>query len=126
MYGNLVNLMLVGPAAERFLGSRALLTILFSAAVSAGLTHLAFGAPNTTLLGSSGLVFALIIINSIAVRRSDSIPLSFLIQAAVWTTKEWHFGKWAPNQPRYRTRTRSIYSPSPRSAFPVHSTKLVL
>jgi membrane associated rhomboid family serine protease len=93
MYGNLVNLMLVGPAAERFLGSRALLAILFSAAVSAGIAHLLFGIPNTTLLGSSGLVFSLIIINSIAVRRSDSIPLSFIIQGMVWTSKEWHYGE---------------------------------
>ncbi|KAH8048944.1 hypothetical protein JL722_12179 [Aureococcus anophagefferens] len=68
--GNMVNLLLVGPASEKEFGSMNLLKIMVYVAVSSAVAHMALGPANGYQLGASGVVFALILLNSRVVARA--------------------------------------------------------
>jgi membrane associated rhomboid family serine protease len=86
--GNLMNLLLVGPSAEHVYGSQAmLLTFLLVALVSA-VAHILVGGEYTHQLGASGIVFCVILLNSLVAADSGTIPLSFLLTAGLWVTDE--------------------------------------
>ena len=82
--GNAVNAMLVGPACEARLGSARVLRLALAAAVASAVTHSLFGRPHTRQLGASGVVFAMILCNSLAAGRQRRIPLTFVFTVLVW------------------------------------------
>jgi membrane associated rhomboid family serine protease len=93
--GNVVNLLLVMPACERHFGGLALLTIIFYVALASGLAHMFLGAHNSVQLGASGVVFSMIILNSLIEMgqpgqsgTAGRIPLTFLCQICLWCWKE--------------------------------------
>jgi len=86
--GNMVNLLLVGPAAEREFGSGALLKIAAYVAVASAAAHMALGPGDAYQLGASGIVFALILLNSLLSASTGTVPLTFLLTAALWVSDE--------------------------------------
>ncbi|KAK7238354.1 protein serine/threonine phosphatase [Aureococcus anophagefferens] len=86
--GNMVNLLLVGPASEKEFGSMNLLKIFLYVAVSSAVAHMALGPANGYQLGASGVVFALILLNSLLSAHSGVVPLTFLLTAGLWVSDE--------------------------------------
>lgn len=86
--GNVVHLLLVGPACEHALGTLLLLKIMLLTALSSGTMYVARGPDFSVQLGASGIVFTLILLNSLLQVKSGTIPLTFLCQAVMWCSKE--------------------------------------
>ena len=86
--GNLVNLLLVGPACEREYGSFNLLKIILWTAIFSAFSHMAFGPHNGVQLGASGVVFSLILLSSLVAAQEGRIPLTFVCQVVVWCWTE--------------------------------------
>jgi membrane associated rhomboid family serine protease len=86
--GNMTHLLLVGPSAEAAFGSKEVLQIMVLVAVSSGIAHIFIGRANSRQLGASGVVFALILLNSLVSAKSGKVPLSFLITAVLWIGDE--------------------------------------
>ena len=97
--GNMVNLLLVGPASEKEFGSMNLLKIMFYVAVSSAVAHMALGPANGYQLGASGVVFALILLNSLLSAHSGVVPLTFLLTAGLWVSDEVFRFFFAQDQP---------------------------
>mmetsp|Transcript_4020 Transcript_4020/g.7126 ORF Transcript_4020/g.7126 Transcript_4020/m.7126 type:complete len:289 (-) Transcript_4020:27-893(-) len=77
--GNMTNLLLVGPSAEASFGSRAILHVILVVAVSSSLSHVVLGRQNSRQLGASGVVFAMILLNSLVAAKRGKIPVSFIL-----------------------------------------------
>ena len=86
--GNMINLLLVGPPCERAFGTFQLSKIIFLVAVASGLAHMLLGPSNGLQLGASGVVFALILLNSLLSVQANTVPLTFICQACLWCWKE--------------------------------------
>lgn len=86
--GNMINLLLVGPAAEREFGSASLLKIGVYVALSSAVAHMVLGPADAYQLGASGVVFALILLNSLLSASTGTVPLTFLITALLWLSDE--------------------------------------
>lgn len=85
--GNMVLLLVIGPALEEKYGSRTLLTgILFTALISGVLQCLLF--PGSALLGASGILFMLILLSSLSGMRSGSIPLTLILVSVIYLGQE--------------------------------------
>ena len=102
------------PACERHFGALALLKIIFYVALASGVAHMFLGAHNTVQLGASGVVFSMIILNSLigngksrsernSWENSTDVPLSNLFMVlegsfvpAVFTGKHWDFTYRSP------------------------------
>ena len=81
--GNIMLLLVLGPGLEERYGSRTILETMALTAFVSGLLHwLLF--PGTALLGASGIVFAMILLSSITRTRDGSIPVTFLLVAALY------------------------------------------
>ncbi len=84
--GNAFFILLIGPAVEEKYGSRVILLLsLTTALLTSLLSALLF---STGLMGASGIVFMLIILNSITGMREGEIPLSFILVAAFFLGHE--------------------------------------
>ena len=86
--GNVVNLLLVGPACERAFGAVHLLKIMLWTAFASGVAHMALGKAGTAQLGASGVVFSLILLNSLLARKGGKLSLTFVLTAALWLSGE--------------------------------------
>lgn len=76
--GNFIYILLLGPAVEEKYGSRRLLwMILFTAGLTGLLQVILY--PNTALLGASGIVYMLIVLNSATNFQRGEIPLTLII-----------------------------------------------
>jgi membrane associated rhomboid family serine protease len=80
LHGNLVNMLLVAPNCEREYGVFNLFKIMMWTALSSGLAHMLFGSSNAYQLGASGIVFMLILLNSLVEARHGRVPLTFICQ----------------------------------------------
>lgn len=88
LMGNMVNVLLVGPACERSFGSFALLKIILWTASASGAAHVLFSRASHYGLGASGIVFMLILLNSLLSARAGRVPLTFIIQVVLWCWQE--------------------------------------
>lgn len=86
--GNLMNLLLVGPSAEHVYGSQAMLLIFLLVAIVSAFAHILVGDAYTHQLGASGIVFSVILLNSLVAADSGEIPISFILTAGLWCTDE--------------------------------------
>jgi membrane associated rhomboid family serine protease len=86
--GNIVNLLLVGPSCEREFGMASMLKVMILTAIVSSLTHIVFSPDNMVQLGASGVVFTLILLNSLVEVQLGRIPLTFLCQVVLWCYKE--------------------------------------
>ena len=80
---NMLLLLLVGPGLEEKYGSRNLLMTILVTALVTGLVQFIF-FPGTALLGASGVVFMMIVLNSFTEMRRGGIPLTMLLVVALY------------------------------------------
>ena len=94
LIGNLMYILILGPALEEKYGTRATVVLMAAAALVTGLVQFAF-FPGTRLMGASGVAFAMIMLAPITGRAGDGIPLTFLLAAALYVgTQIWQsFGQ---------------------------------
>ncbi|KAL3906388.1 MAG: hypothetical protein SGILL_009289 [Bacillariaceae sp.] len=86
--GNMTNLLLVGPSAEASFGHKVILQVIVTVAVSSAFTHLIVGRYNSRQLGASGVVFAMILLNSLVSAKSGKIPVSFVLTSVLYLGDE--------------------------------------
>ena len=83
LIGNMMLLLLLGPALEEKYGAKNLLIMILAVALVTGILHnLLF--PRTALLGASGVVFAMILLTSFSGFRDGEIPLTFILVAVLY------------------------------------------
>lgn len=76
--GNILMLLVVGPPLEEKYGGGNLAACILVTALISGLAQCLFSA-NTILLGSSGIVFMLIVLSSFAGASEGKIPLTLIL-----------------------------------------------
>ncbi|MDA3809144.1 MAG: rhomboid family intramembrane serine protease [Spirochaetaceae bacterium] len=86
LLSNMTLILLLGPILEERFGSRALIMMMFLTAVINGLIN-AFFFP-TELVGSSGLVFMMIVLTSFNNIKKGEIPLTFLVIISLYMARE--------------------------------------
>lgn len=86
LVSNLALILLLGPLLEERYGVRKLLLVSLVTAVTTGLI-MVFILPGT-LLGASGVAFALITLASFSNSRSGAIPLTFVLVAVLYLGRE--------------------------------------
>jgi GlpG protein len=81
--GNMVMILLLGPALEEKYGWKILLTLILATALITGIIHnLLF--PGSALLGASGVAFAFVLLTSFTAFREGEIPLTFILVALIY------------------------------------------
>lgn len=85
--GNVLYLLILGPAAEEKYGSRSLLLAMLVTAFVSGAAHCIL-SPGTALLGASGIVFMLIFLSSLAGMKNGRIPLTLILVAVFYLGQE--------------------------------------
>jgi membrane associated rhomboid family serine protease len=88
LHGNIIHLLLVGPACEREYGTFKMLKIMILTTLSSSIAHILLGPRHSIQLGASGVVFMLILLNSLIELRLNRIPLTFICQISLWCYKE--------------------------------------
>ena len=81
--GNIMMILIVGPLLEEKYGSIDMLFVILATALVTGLANYFF-FPQYRVLGASGVVFALILLSSITSFKDGSIPLTFILVAALY------------------------------------------
>ncbi len=89
---NMLIFLLVGPMLEEKYGSKRMIEMIAFTAVITGIVNIII-APNTRLLGASGVVFAMILLSSITGTKSkDGIPLTLIVVAVLYISQEVYQG----------------------------------
>lgn len=86
LLSNLTLILLLGPILEERFGSKSLVMMMFLTSVINGLIN-AFFFP-TELVGSSGLVFMMIVLTSFNNIKKGEIPMTFLIIITLYMARE--------------------------------------
>ena len=86
-FNNVLYLLIVGPAVEEKYGSKNLLIAMIVTAFVSGAAHLVL-APNSALLGASGIVFMLIFLASLSGMKKGCIPLTLILVAVFYLGQE--------------------------------------
>ena len=83
LLGNMMYFLILGPMLEEKYGSKRLILIILIVAAVTGLVNLLL-FPGQATLGASGVVFAFILLSSITMRDSGTIPLTFILVALLY------------------------------------------
>ncbi|HZK27620.1 MAG TPA: rhomboid family intramembrane serine protease [Thermoclostridium sp.] len=83
---NFLIILLVGPMLEVKYGSKSMIGMIAITAFVTGVLNVV--SSNAVLLGASGIAFMLIILSSFVNIKKGSIPLTFVIVAALYIGKE--------------------------------------
>jgi membrane associated rhomboid family serine protease len=86
LLSNLTLILLLGPILEERFGSRSLIMMMFLTSMINGLIN-AFFFP-TELVGSSGLVFMMIVLTSFNNIKKGEIPMTFLVIISLYMARE--------------------------------------
>lgn len=86
LVGNFTLILLIGPMLEEKYGSRLMLIMILTTALSTGLLNVLLF--DTGLLGASGVAFMLIILSSFTRIRAGFIPITFLLIVALFLGRE--------------------------------------
>lgn len=86
-FNNVLYLLIVGPAVEEKYGSKNLLIAMIVTAFVSGAAHLVL-APNSALLGASGIVFMLIFLASLSGMKKGCIPLTLILVTVFYLGQE--------------------------------------
>ena len=81
--GNIMLILILGPLLEEKYGSSRIAAVIFVTAVVTGAANMLF-FPHTMLLGASGVVFAFIMLSSLASLREGTVPLTFILVAVIY------------------------------------------
>ena len=76
--GNIMMILVIGPALEERYGSKPLFWAIFITALVSGMVQWLF-FPSTALLGASGIVFMMIVMSSLAGMKNGCIPLTLIL-----------------------------------------------
>lgn len=83
LINNMMLFLILGPMIEEKYGWSNTLFVILAAALATGLVYVIF-FPDTGILGASGVVFAFIILASITGFQERTIPLTFILVAALY------------------------------------------
>ncbi len=83
LVNNLMMLLLIGPLLEEKYGSKSLVVIIAITAIVTGVAEVIF-FPRVMLLGASGVVFAFILLSSFTSFKDGTIPVTFILVAALY------------------------------------------
>ena len=86
LLGNMTFILLLGPLLEEKFKPTSLALMMLTTAGITGLIN-AFVFPSS-LMGASGIVFMMILLSSFSNQKSNSIPLTFILVALLFLTKE--------------------------------------
>lgn len=84
--GNILAILMIGPALEERCGSLPLFLMMFATAVIIGVLNLTFFS--TSLLGASGVVFMVMVLSAIVSYQQRSLPMTLILVAVVYIGKE--------------------------------------
>ncbi len=84
--GNLTFILLIGPMLEEKYGSAVILEMIAITAAATGVLNAVIF--NSIILGASGIVFMLILLSSFTNIKSGEIPLTFILVAVLFLTRE--------------------------------------
>lgn len=99
--GNMITLLLIGPLLEEKYGTLFISMLIAVTALVTGLVNILFFP--TGLLGASGIVFAMIMLSSIASFKGDGIPLTFIIVAVFYFGSQIYEGIFVKDQVSHLT-----------------------
>lgn len=85
--GNIMYILILGPMLEEKYGTSNMIFLMAATALITGLIHFIFFT-GSSLLGASGVVFALILLSSITTVKDRSIPVTFILVAALYIGQE--------------------------------------
>jgi rhomboid protease GluP len=86
-FNNTIIILLLGPMLEEKYGSTKMLIMIVITAFVTGVLHvLLFG--NTVLMGSSGVVFMLVLLSSFVNLKKNTVPLTLVLVIFVFLGKE--------------------------------------
>ncbi len=88
---NMTMFLLIGPLLEEKYGSQNIIAVIIVTAVVTGIVNFVF-FPNAALLGSSGVVFAFIILSSFTGVKSGKIPLTFILVLVIYISAQIYDG----------------------------------
>ena len=86
LLGNTMFILLLGPILEEKYGAKKLLLMILLTGLVTGIIITFFS--NSYVLGSSGIVFMLILLSSIVNAQRNTIPLTFILVASLYLGKE--------------------------------------
>lgn len=86
LLGNFAIILLIGPILEERYGSKNLLIMMAVTAIVTGILNNVLW--DTGLLGASGIVFMMILLSSLVSFKSGTIPLTFILVAALYLGQE--------------------------------------
>ena len=86
LFANISFILLLGPLLEENYGSFILFVMIVTTAFVTGVLNICFSSQ--ALLGSSGIVFMMILLSSFTNTDADEIPLSFLLVLALFLIKD--------------------------------------
>lgn len=89
--GNIMMILVVGPLLEEKYGSKKILIIMLVTALVMGIINFVV-FPHTQLLGASGIVFAFILLSSLASLKDGEIPLTFILVAILYLGQQVYQG----------------------------------
>jgi membrane associated rhomboid family serine protease len=85
---NFLIILLVGPMLEERYGGKAILIMSAITALITGALFLLFSAPNTGLLGASGIVFMFILLSSFANFQRGRLPVTLIFAILIYLGRE--------------------------------------
>lgn len=89
--GNMMYILLLGPMLEEKYGGRAIVEVILTTALVAGLANW-FLFPTVALCGASSVVFAFILMTSFTSFRSGEIPLTVILVAVIFLGQQVYQG----------------------------------
>jgi len=89
--GNIMLLLVVGPLLEEKYGSSNITFVILATALITGIVNYIF-FPTVSLLGASGVVFALILLSSFTSIKEGNIPITFILVAVIFIGKQVYDG----------------------------------
>lgn len=89
--GNASYILLLGPMLEEKYGPKNISIVIVVTAITTGLIHY-FLFPLQALCGASGVVFALIILNSFAGYKKGEIPITFILISVLFIGQQVYEG----------------------------------
>ena len=85
--GNIIVLLVIGPAAEeRFGSAKVLFAVLLTALAGAAIMWFLF--PESTIMGASGVLFCMMLLTSFASMRGGAIPITLILVIILYLGSE--------------------------------------
>ena len=91
LLNNMMYLLILGPMLEEKYGTRNIALVMLATAVVTGVVNILL-FPGVTLMGASGIVFAMVLLSSITSTREGTIPLTFMLVAVMYIGQQVYQG----------------------------------